>query len=367
MKGKQSAVMVVLLILVLLIAGGLLWYQSIQRERKAEEERRAAEEARIAELERQKVPEVPSLPPPEEVVPPEEPEPTEEPEPIEPAVVIPAPPPVSTAECTADSPALARQKSAAAPENMVYVPGGVFTMGSPPKMGHTDEDPAHSVCLSGFYIDRHEVTNAQFKKFVEATGYVTDAEGNVASEDARTWRNPYGAESSAETMPNHPVVCVTWNDANAYARWIGKRLPTEAEWEKAARGTDGRIYPWGNANPTGASANIADKSAALKWSDVSIDDRQKIAAPVGSFPGGKSGYGVEDMAGNVWEWCYDWWAKDYYEVSPPQNPVGPETGEHKVIRGGSWFYTADGVRTAQRMHFRPTGNSAAIGFRCVKQ
>jgi formylglycine-generating enzyme required for sulfatase activity len=253
----------------------------------------------------------------------------------------------------------------AAPKGMLYIPGGPFSMGSPPDAGYPDESPVHSVCVIGFYIDKHEVTNAQFKEFVEAIGYITDAEKN-GSPDVPTWRHPYGPESDAEQMPNYPVVCVSWNDANAYALWTGKRLPTEAEWEKAARGTDGRMYPWGNTAPAAASANIADKSGAFKWSDAVLDDTYKTASPVGSFPGGRSVYGVEDMAGNVWEWCFDWWNKDYYRASPSQNPAGPDTGEFKVIRGGSWFYSADGARTTHRMYFRPTGNGAAIGFRCVK-
>ncbi len=236
-------------------------------------------------------------------------------------------------------------------------------MGSPPVLGYADESPSRQVCLNGFYIDKNEVTNAQFKKFVDATGYVTEAE---KSSNARTWRHPNGPESNADNMANYPVVCVSWNDANAYARWAGKRLPTEAEWEKTARGTDGRIYPWGNASPTAALVNVADKSADLKWSNTSLDDTHKTAAPVGSFPGGKSVYGANDMAGNVSEWCYDWWNKDYYKTGPLQNPFGPQTGEFRVVRGGSWFSGAEAARTAQRMYMRPESSSAAIGFRCVK-
>jgi formylglycine-generating enzyme required for sulfatase activity len=126
------------------------------------------------------------------------------------------------------------------------------------------------------------------------------------------------------------------------------------------------VYPWGNESLTGTNANIADKTAALRWSDKSIVDNHKMTAPVGSFPDGTSVYGVEDAAGNVWEWCYDWWDNNYYTVSPGQNPTGPETGEFKVIRGGSWFYTSNGARTAHRMYFRPGGISEAIGFRCAK-
>jgi len=273
--------------------------------------------------------------------------------------------PVAGQPCSPDTPAVAKQRSAAAPAGMVYVPGGIFTMGVSTGAQGSDDMPAHNVCLSGFYIDRFEVTNAQFKEFVDATGYVTDAEKQGASESVRTWRHPYGPDSNFETMLDHPAICVSWNDANAYAGWIGKRLPTEAEWEKAARGTDGRIFPWGNTTPAGSIANVADKSFSAKWSAAGMDDSHKTAAPVGSFPTGKSVYGAEDMAGNVWEWCSDWWDSKYYMQSPPNNPVGPATGEYRIIRGGSWYYHLDGAKTTQRMYFRPDGSSAAIGFRCV--
>jgi formylglycine-generating enzyme required for sulfatase activity len=362
MDKKRLSIIVIVVFLVLLIAGSLIYQKSVEKDRKIEE-KKAAEPVRITkevEDERREV-EIPKEPEiPEEVVPVEKPEPTE------PIAVAPVTPPVSTPDCIADSPKVTRQRSSASPEGMVYVPGGVFTMGSSTDTGHADEGPVHGVCLSGFYMDKYEITNAQFEKFVEATGYVTDAEKNASPEDVHTWRHPYGPDSDAQDMPNHPVVCVNWNDANAYAKWAGKRLPTEAEWEKASRGTDGRIYPWGNLTLMGASANIADKSAGLRWSDNSVDDNYKMAAVVGSFPDGKSVYGVEDIAGNVWEWCYDWWGKNYYAASPSQNPIGPEIGEFRVIRGGSWFYTADGARSAQRMYFRPLGTSNAIGFRCVK-
>ena len=366
MKDKKVTVVIAAIILALLIVGGLLYQRSVESRRKAEEEMQAVEHARIEkeserrEAEVEQVTERVDVPSPEEVTPVERAEPTE------PGVPLPMPPPLADADCKADSPKAVKKSSAAAPEGMVYVSTGAFTMGSPPGEGHYDEEPAHRVCLSGFYIDRHEVTNAQFHEFTEATGYVTEAEKDASLAEDRTWRHPDGLGSNAGDIPNHPVVCVTWNDANAYATWAGKRLPTEAEWEKAARGTDGRRYPWGNANPTSTLANIADKSVELRWSDASLDDNYKTASPVGSFPNGKSVYGTEDMGGNAWEWCSDWWSSGYYESGPSNNPTGPETGEFKVIRGGSWFSGADGARTAHRMHFRPVGSSAAIGFRCVK-
>ena len=378
MNSRKSAAVIVIVVLVLLIVGGLMYRGSLDRQRKAKEEKQAAERASIeketemariareAEAKRkkeeaQKVPEPPPEPAPIEPVPPVPVEPD-----LMPAVEPSPPRAISAADCEADPPALTERNRAEAPEGMVYVSGGAFLMGNATDAGDDDERPAHSVCLAGFYIDRHEVTNAQFKEFVEATGYVTSAENNASTLEERTWRHPYGAESNAEEAPDHPVVCISWEDASAYARWAGKRLPTEAEWEKASRGTDGRIYPWGNEDLTGAQANIADKSTALKWSDTFLDDTHKMAAPVGSFPEGKSVYGAEDMAGNVWEWCLDWWDRDYYEESPSHSPAGPQIGEFKVIRGGSWFYDPLGARTTMRIYFRPENNSAAIGFRCVK-
>jgi formylglycine-generating enzyme required for sulfatase activity len=372
MESKRNTVAIVLVIIVLLVIGGLLYQRSLEREQEVQEKGKTAHEAPPVaarpEIERRdegmKIPEAPA-PPPEQA--PAAPSPVQPPPmPAELATPDPPPPQLAKADCRPEAPAIVKRKAAAAPEGMVYVPGGAFVMGSAPDAGLADEAPAHTVCLTGFYIDKHEVTNAQFKTFVNATTYVTDAERDPSAAGGRTWQHPYGPDSNADDMPNHPVVCVSWNDANAYAQWAGKRLPTEAEWEKAARGPDARTYPWGNAEPTGSLANVADKTAGLKWSNNSIEDNHKTAAPVGSFPGGKSVYGIEDMAGNVWEWCFDWWDAGYYATSPSQNPAGPESGEFRVIRGGSWMYGVRGAQATHRMYFRPTGSSASIGFRCVK-
>ncbi len=375
MQGNRSTVVIIVVILLALILG-VIFYQSslppketveprkeaVEKEPVAREPAAVGEEASAGEAQSpekaelgERVEEEPETPPVREsvaLVSPDEP--------------VAAPPPSSKIDCKADPPALARQRKKAAPEGMVYIPGGPFTMGSGPEVGHPDESPAREVCVSGFYIGRTEVTNAEFKKFIEATGYVTEAERDSDSEERPTWRGPYGPESNAESTPDHPVVCVSWNDAMAYATWAGKRLPTEAEWEKAARGTDGRIYPWGNQEPDGTLANVADRSAGLKWSNSSLDDGYMRSAPVGSFPKGTSVFGVADMAGNVWEWCYDWWDANTYKTAPSRNPTGPEGGEFRVIRGGSWFYHAEGARAANRMYFRPSGSSATIGFRCVQ-
>ena len=369
MKARVLAA-VGIIILVILIAAGLMYQRSAEKAREAEEESRRAKLERPSKL--------PEAIKPPEAVPPEAPEEalapvTEEvveveaPAPVEPVPDLPMPPPMESVECSADSSKLVKSKTAAAPADMIYVPGGEFVMGSPPGVGHPDENPARRVCVGGYYIDRYEVTNARFKEFVEATGYVTEAESDPDAASGRTWRTPYGPESSADDAPDNPVACVSWNDANAYAKWAGKRLPTEAEWEKAARGTDGRLYPWGNEfSPGAVNMNIADVNSTQLWRNTSVDDGFKTAAPVGSFPGGRSAYGVEDMAGNVWEWCLDWWDNEYYMSGSAKDPAGPETGEAKVIRGGSWFYDAFGARATHRSYLRPEGNGSATGFRCVK-
>jgi formylglycine-generating enzyme required for sulfatase activity len=172
---------------------------------------------------------------------------------------------------------------------MILIPAGEFIMGSPEGEGDDDEHPQHNVFLNAFYIDKYEVTNAQYKQFMDATGH----------------KAPGYWDNERVNQPNQPVVGVTWHDAVAYARWAGKRLPTEAEWEKAARGIDGRKYPWGN------------EWDGSKWSSGSGSVVYKSAAPVGSFPEGTSSYGVMDMAGNVWEWCADWYDEAYYSRRLP--------------------------------------------------
>jgi ribose transport system permease protein len=220
---------------------------------------------------------------------------------------------------------------------MVEVPAGPFTMGS--DTGAEDEAPAHQVDLSAFEIDVFELSNADFAQFVEATGYQTDAEKEGRT---RNWRD------AAEGKDNHPVVFVSWNDAVAYCQWIGKRLPTEAEWEKAARGTEGRTYPWGEEWAP-SFANV--KETGLRGT-----------AAVGSFGSGASPYGVEDMAGNVWEWVADW-----YQAYPDSDYQSDYFGQRfRVLRGGAWFDTADFVRTAVRNANTETAASDEIGFRCAR-
>ncbi|MBX3191591.1 MAG: SUMF1/EgtB/PvdO family nonheme iron enzyme [Labilithrix sp.] len=223
---------------------------------------------------------------------------------------------------------------------MVLVPAGPFAMCA----------ARREVYLDAFYVDRTPVTNEQFKVFVDATGYAP------TDEDAKRflahWRNgkiPRGEE-------RHPVVYVSWIDARAYAAWAGKRLPTEAEWEKAARGTDGRKYPWGRVEPTAAHASFGRRDGGT--------------TRVGSFPEGVSPYGVLDLAGNVWEWCEDVEDEAFYETGPTRNPKSPQAGSKSgmlhVMRGGSWMYDAGSLRTYARTGFETRYRFAGGGFRCAR-
>jgi len=360
MDSKKRAIAVSLIVIVILFA---IWVSRTNVE-KARGPLKSEQVALKGASEKEAAVQSPEPQPAEELIQEEVAEVQEVPEVEVPDAPAPA---AAGGKCKPESAALAKKRAAAAPEGMVYVSAGAFTMGNPAGQQNSDDSPARLICLNGFYIDKYEVTNAQFKQFVDETGYLTDAEKGAAGSGVLTWRNPYGPDSSFEDMLSHPVVCVSWTDANAYAQWAGKRLPTEAEWEKAARGNDGRLFPWGNAHLPEAALNVADKSVSSKWSSTAVSDGYKTAAPVGSFPGGKSVYGAEDMAGNVWEWCADWWDSEYYKTSPSDNPMGPSEGEYRVIRGGSWFYHLEGARTTQRMYFRPDGNSSAIGFRCVSE
>ncbi len=247
------------------------------------------------------------------------------------------------------------------------------------EVGDDDERPAHRVRLSPFYIDATEVTNAEFARFVQATGYKTDAEKKGSSwvfkkgqedwdaVDGADWRHRLGPDSTISDKMNHPVVNVSWNDAAAYAKWAGKRLPTEAEWEYAARGgREGEIYPWGNQlKPDGKV--IANFWQGTWPNDNKLEDSYYYTAPVASFQ--RNGFGLYDMIGNVWEWGMDWYADDYYEHSPAKDPRGPKAGEMRVVRGGSWFCSED-YCGAYRVGFRgksPEDSSFNnVGFRCAK-
>jgi formylglycine-generating enzyme required for sulfatase activity len=261
---------------------------------------------------------------------------------------------------------------------MVYVPAGKFIMGSDEEDSDEDEQPVHTVYLDAFYIDRTEVTNEQFEQFVQDNpdyktepGKIWDADLDDFIESGDVdWRRPQDPDDDLSHKADHPVVQVSWEDAEAYCRWRGARLPTEAEWEKAA-GWDHEQewklrWPWGNDPPTGKKLNYCDAQCEAYWKDTAIDDRRKTTAPVGSYPEGASPYGVLDMSGNVWEWVADYYDGDYYKVSPAENPLGPDANTGKrVLRGTSWFqgYGKEG-RAASRFSAVPDTRHFDIGFRC---
>ena len=225
--------------------------------------------------------------------------------------------------------------------SMVLVPAGEFIMGS--WTGDADERPVRRVYLDAYFFDKDQLTVGEYAKFLDATSHGAPPEWNIMS---RTMHR------------NRPVVNVDWADAAAYCTWAGKRQPTEAEWEKAARGTDGRVYPWGNDSPSSLHAN---------YGKYGTNDLEALS-PVGSLEKGKSFYGVYDMAGNVWEWVSDWYDTDYYTSSPPQNPEGLPTGGFKVIRGGAWNSSAKNLRSSDRYWDPPSFRSLYLpGFRCVKR
>jgi formylglycine-generating enzyme required for sulfatase activity len=260
----------------------------------------------------------------------------------------------------------------APPADMVHVPAGEFTMGSTDaevdsalalcneyygdceRSWFEDEQLVHTVYLDAFYIDKTEVTNAQYQRCVEA--------GDCQAPTTCDWGEPtYGDASKAD----HPVVCVNWNDAQAYCAWAGARLPTEAEWERAARGGDGRVYPWGNTFD-GSKVNFCDKNCSADWKDASVDDGYAGTAPVGSYPDGVGPYGALDMAGNVWEWVADWYDSCYYASSPESNPEGLASGDYPVFRGGSWNDYVARVRAALRRRPAPDVTPRLVGFRCAR-
>ena len=258
---------------------------------------------------------------------------------------------------------------------LVYVPEGEFSMGSPEGVGEYAEQPQHQVYLDAYWIDQTEVTSAMFSTFVNETGYKTDAEKDGESYvylqiyevwesmKGADWQHPYGQYSSIANLENHPVIHVSWNDAYAYCIWAGRQLPSEAQWEKAARGTDGRTYPWGNQVPAGNLLNFADTNTNFDWSDSSADDGYADTAPVGSYPDGASPYGALDMAGNVWEWVADWFG--VYPTESVDYPTGPSSGIYRVLRGGSWIGNTYSIRSAKRSNNYPTNSSGYVGFRCA--
>lgn len=281
-------------------------------------------------------------------------------------------------------------------DDMVEIPGGTFLMGTEDMEGFPadGEGPVREVSLDPFLIDRYAVTNRQFKAFVDATGYVTDAEKygwsfvfhlfvppRIAAQvtqvvqetpwwwrvDGANWRHPEGPYTAIRNRMDHPVVHVSWNDAMAYCEWAGKRLPTEAEWEMAARGgLVQKRYPWGDElTPDGQHmCNI--------WQGVfpdhnTAEDGYVGTAPVHSFP--PNGYGLYNIVGNVWELCSDWFSRDYHVRGPRTNPTGPKEGHAKVMRGGSYLCHhsyCNRYRVAARSSTTPDSSTGNLGFRCAK-
>ncbi len=285
------------------------------------------------------------------------------------------------------------------PEDMILIPEGAFLMGSTKQDIENllaldqhieierlnNEIPQREVYLNAYYIDKYPVTNAKYKKFIESGGYTQQEYWSDAGWNYITESNPLENNELDDVLngePDCPTVNISWHEAEAFAKWSGKRLPIEAEWEKAARGTDGRIYPWGNE---------FDKTR-LNCAEAKI----KKTTPVTKYPQGRSVYGCFDMAGNVWEWTADWYDSKYYQHAPNKDPLGPNVAEEnpgfwrpeeigisiyelkpsptggslsgcKVLRGGSW--NGSGIvhiRCSNRDYDEPTYKNDTIGFRCAK-
>lgn len=240
---------------------------------------------------------------------------------------------------------------------MVLVPGGKFLMGSKEGDGANDEHPIHEVYLDNFYIDQYEVSVKRYSHFLNKTSHPnpSEAKRDLWGPNARmaSWE---GVDLKRDAQK--PIVDIDWNSAKSYCQWAGKRLPTEAEWEKAARGSDGRTYPWGRARPESHIANFKN------WGPHPIYAHK--LHPIDSFEQGKSPYGAYNMGGNAPEWVADWYARDYYKVSPKKNPQGPLTGERKVYRGGSYTGQFWEMRSALRQAVFPAGFAYEMGVRCAK-
>lgn len=299
----------------------------------------------------------------------------------------------STAAQPAQPRALAVPAGRRSTRGQVAIPGGRFLMGDAFDEGYPDdgETPVHEVSLSPYLLDATAVTNAAFATFVKATGYATEAERFGASavfhlavaDNAAVlgvaagtpwwltvrgadWRHPEGPGSSIERRQNHPVVHVSWHDATAYCQWAGKRLPTEAEWENAARGgLEGRRFAWGDELTPGGRWNCNIWQG--RFPDVNtMDDGYLTTAPVKTYR--PNGYGLWNTAGNVWEWCSDWFSPRSYVDAPGLDPTGPATGEQRVMRGGSYLCHdsyCHRYRVAARSSNAPDSFAANLGFRCA--
>ena len=265
---------------------------------------------------------------------------------------------------------------------MTMVKKGMFSMGAegPECWSGDGEGPVHQVSLEDYFIDQTSVTNESFSTFVDATGYQSEAErfgwsfvfhNQIprahfkrlsfdrafgvewwAKVEGASWKKPGGPGTNIRKIMNHPVVHISWHDAEAFCHWAGKRLPTEAEWEYAARGPIGRSYPWGETRPNASLARFGGQ--------------ERKALTIGSLPQGATPEGVHDLAGNVAEWVQDWWHPNYYAKSPSADPTGPTEGDYRVARGGSWNQPPDELRASARLYHNPEKGAGHIGFRCAK-
>jgi formylglycine-generating enzyme required for sulfatase activity len=275
---------------------------------------------------------------------------------------------------TALEPSIADVKLSVYDFEMISIPAGNFKMGSNASDPYcsSDETPQHNVYLTAYQIGKYEITNIQYKVFMDAGGYSNSCYWTV---DGWTWRTENGITSpaywssgrynSGTAYPVYPVTCISWYEADAFCRWAGGRLPTEAEWEKAARGTDSsNCWPWGGA----WDSTVCNAGCGFIYPDA-YPDTFTYSSPVGCFNAGVSVYGVYDMAGNIYEWINDWYDPNYYSISPASNPAGPsaeETAGYKVIRGGSFTNDAADCRTGSRDRFVPNFRNPGIGFRIAK-
>jgi formylglycine-generating enzyme required for sulfatase activity len=269
---------------------------------------------------------------------------------------------------------------------LVYVPAGEFLMGSTDaevdeavalcqkyqsncdRSWFTAEQPQHRVYLDGYWIGQTEVTSAQYRSFIEAGGYTNR---KYWSEEGWRWKEtnqalePQYWNEEPWSRADYPVVGVSWYEAAAFAAWAGARLPTEAEWEKAARGIDASTWPWGE-EWDGGRANFCDTNCEYDWKDGAADDGYRYTSPVGNYGSGASLYGALDLAGNVWEWVADWYREEYSpEGVVSRNPTGVGSGTHRVLRGGSWNFAPYALRCTTRARLEPSNSSSALGFRFV--
>jgi formylglycine-generating enzyme required for sulfatase activity len=227
---------------------------------------------------------------------------------------------------------------------MVYVPAGNFSMGSPASLGFHSETPQHTVSLDAFWIDQTDISNARYAACVKAGACQPPKTSPTDDYSIRYYRD----------YPNYPVTYVNWSQADAYCGWVGAQLPSEAQWEKAARGTDGRLYPWGNADP---SCALTKYSPCMQY--------YVNTSAVDEHPGGVSPYGALDMAGNVKQWVADWYGD--YSPALQTNPTGPSAGTLRVVRGGSFISAANDLRSAYRLPMDPASTTYDTGFRCVRE